>query len=52
MKNNVLTSCAPDALESNNVTHRSQQMQKYKFSVTCPNAFFMETALSPPRNEK
>jgi hypothetical protein len=34
------------------VTHRSNQMQKHKFGDTCPDALFMETALSPPEHEK
>jgi hypothetical protein len=34
------------------VTHRSQQMQKRKFGITCPGALFMETTLHPPEHEK
>jgi hypothetical protein len=34
------------------VTHRSHQMQKHKFGVTCPNTPFRETASDPPEHEK
>jgi hypothetical protein len=34
------------------VTHRSHQMQKQKFGVTCPNALFVKSVLVPPYHEK
>jgi hypothetical protein len=34
------------------VTHISHQMQKHKFSVTCPGAPFVESAPGPPEHEK
>jgi hypothetical protein len=34
------------------VTHRSDRMQKHKFSVTSPNALPMETAPGPHEHEK
>jgi hypothetical protein len=34
------------------VTGISHQMQKHKFDVTCPDAFFKETAPVPPEYEK
>jgi hypothetical protein len=34
------------------VTHRSQLMQKCKFSVTCPNALFVESVSVPPEHKK
>jgi hypothetical protein len=33
------------------VTRRSHKMQKHKFSVMCPSALFMETALGAPEHE-
>jgi hypothetical protein len=33
------------------VTHRSDQMQKHKFNVICPDVLFMETAPHPPEHE-
>jgi hypothetical protein len=33
------------------MTHRPDRIVKHKFSVTCPDAFFMETTPSPPENE-
>jgi hypothetical protein len=33
------------------VTRISHQMQKYKFSVTCPGTLFMESAPVPPEHE-
>jgi hypothetical protein len=32
--------------------HRSHQMHKCKFGITCPSVLFMETAPSPPEHEK
>jgi hypothetical protein len=34
------------------VTHRSYQMQKYKFSVSCRNALFMGCTLGPLEHQK
>jgi hypothetical protein len=34
------------------VIRRSIRMQKHKFSVTCPDAIFMGSALDPPEHEK
>jgi hypothetical protein len=34
------------------VSHRSHQMQKHKFGVTCPDALFKEIALGPTEHEK
>jgi hypothetical protein len=34
------------------MTHRSHRMQKHKFGIMCPNAFFMDTAPGPPEHEK
>jgi hypothetical protein len=34
------------------MTHRSHQIQKHKFSVTCLGPLFMKTKLSPPELEK
>jgi hypothetical protein len=34
------------------MTRRSHRMQKHKFSVTCPDTLFMETALGTPEDEK
>jgi hypothetical protein len=34
------------------VNCRSHQMQKHRFSVTCPGARFVETALGPTEYEK
>jgi hypothetical protein len=34
------------------VTCRLHKMQKHKFGITCPDALFMEIALSPPEHEK
>ncbi len=33
------------------VTHRSQQLQKHKFGVTCPGALFVESVLEPHEYE-
>jgi hypothetical protein len=33
-------------------THGSHQMQKHKFSVTCPIVHFIETTPGPPNQEK
>jgi hypothetical protein len=32
--------------------HRSHQMQKHKFGVTCSDALFVESAPAPPKHEK
>jgi hypothetical protein len=34
------------------VSHRSHQMQKHKFGVTCPDALFKEIALGLTEHEK
>jgi hypothetical protein len=34
------------------VTHRSHQMQKHKFRVTCLAVLFVETTPVPPMDEK
>jgi hypothetical protein len=34
------------------VTHKSNQMQKQKFNVTCPNTLFVGSTLGPPEHEK
>jgi hypothetical protein len=34
------------------VTHRYRPMQKHKFSVRCPNSFYVESVLVPPEQEK
>jgi hypothetical protein len=34
------------------MTHVFDQMQKHKFGVTCLGAFFVETLLVPPEDEK
>jgi hypothetical protein len=34
------------------VTRRYHWMQKHKFGVRCPNAFFVESVLVPPEQEK
>jgi hypothetical protein len=52
MKNSVLTFLHPIGTRMPYVTRNSHQMQKYKFSVTCPGALFMETTLDPPEHEK
>jgi hypothetical protein len=37
--------------EMHYVTYRSQQMQKHKFDLMCPDALFMETVLVPAKHE-
>jgi hypothetical protein len=34
------------------VTHRSHQMQKHKFGLTCPGAHFVESVPVPLEHEK
>jgi hypothetical protein len=34
------------------VAQRSHRMQKHKFSVTCPDSLFVDTAPGPPEHEK
>jgi hypothetical protein len=34
------------------MTHRSHQMLKHKFDVTCLDALFLEIASGPPEHEK
>jgi hypothetical protein len=34
------------------MTYRSHRMQKAKFSVMCPDVFFMETILGAPDHKK
>jgi hypothetical protein len=34
------------------VTCCSHRMQKHKFSITCPDALFMETAMGSSKHEK
>jgi hypothetical protein len=34
------------------VTHRSHNMQKNKFGITCPGALFIESVPVPPELEK
>jgi hypothetical protein len=41
--------CIAGVVES---TSRSQQMQKHKFGVTCPNAPFIESIPVPTEHEK
>jgi hypothetical protein len=34
------------------MTRRSYQMQKHKFDIMCPEAFFVESVPCPPEHEK
>jgi hypothetical protein len=34
------------------MTRRSHRMQKHKFGVMCPNAFFIKSVPVPPKHEK
>jgi hypothetical protein len=34
------------------VTHRSHQMQKNKFNISCPGAFFVQSVRVPPEHGK
>jgi hypothetical protein len=34
------------------VTHRSHQMRKHKFGITCPEALFLKSVPAPPDLEK
>jgi hypothetical protein len=34
------------------VTHRSHWIEKHKFSITCPDALFVESVSVPPEHEK
>jgi hypothetical protein len=47
----VNVSC-PGRTRKHYVTCRSHQMQKHKFSVTCPRALFLESVPVPPEHEK
>jgi hypothetical protein len=47
MKNSASTFCA----RTRNVTYGSHQMEKYNFSVTCPDKVVVEPALGPPEYE-
>jgi hypothetical protein len=34
------------------MTHRSHRMQKYKFSITFPDALFVQSIRVPPKHDK
>jgi hypothetical protein len=42
----------PGPTEIHYVTHRSHQMQKRMFDVTCPGMLFVKPIPVPPKNEK
>jgi hypothetical protein len=42
----------PGCIGMHYVMHRSHQMQKHKFGVTCPGALFVISVPVPPEHEK